>query len=61
MKTRLSAGLEIFHLDNDPNGHVGGNIATVIRARGQGVLVRNEHGTRYRINRDDVIRIIPKP
>lgn len=58
MKTPLKPGMEVAFLDC-PNGASPVNVATVVRARGLGVLLQTERGHKFRIPRSDVLRVIP--
>ena len=54
---RLSAGMRISYWDDGPSGPEA-QIATIVRARGEGILVRRGIFNRYRILRSDVIRVL---
>ncbi len=55
---RLTPGVEISYWDCGTSGRPEAQIARVVRARGSGVLVVRD-GLRYRVRRQDVIRILP--
>lgn len=56
----LRPGMVVYHSDTSPNGYYEGGIARVVRARGRGVLLERR-GLRFRISRDDVVRVLPNP